>query len=171
MKFLLPILTFVYAMPSMAFDIKPGLWEVSTVVTYDGKQFDPQAELKKAMANMPPEYKKKMEAAMKNSGAMGNFTENGFKVCYTKDMLDNPKKVMDAAKKCKMNLKTQSSTKLTGTFDCPEDKTSGTFDWTVKNQNQYEGVMTGKTKDGKSSLIRQNAKFVSVDCGSVKPEL
>ncbi|WP_413612248.1 DUF3617 domain-containing protein [Bdellovibrio sp. HCB-110] len=175
MKILLVILTLSYAVPSLAFDIKPGLWEVQTVVTYDGKQFDPQAEIKKAMAAMSPEQRKQMEALMKKGAGggsgFGGLSENGFRICYTKAMLNDPKKVMESSKKCKMDLKSQTSTKLTGTFNCPDDKTSGTFDWTVKNQNLYEGLMTGKTKDGKTSLVRQNAKFVSADCGSVKPEL
>lgn len=175
MKMFTVLLVLSYAVPSFAFDIKPGLWQVQSTITINGKKFDPQAEMKKAMANLPPEHRKKMEDMLnksaKDAKVAGHMTADGFQVCYTKDMLNNPRKFMEQSKTCKMNLKTQTATKLTGTFDCPQEKTTGTFEWTVKDSGQYNGVMTGKTKDGKSSMVEQNAKFISADCGSVKPDI
>lgn len=172
MKMLLPLMIFLTPLASQAeFDIKPGLWEVSTVITVDGTTVDPQAEIRKVMAGLSPEQKKQMEQYMgKAAGAGLNLNENGLQTCYSKDMIKNPEKLTEN-KDCKTTITTQSPKKLTGTFNCPASKTSGTFDWTSKSNTNFAGVMTGKTGDGKSSVIRYEGKFLKADCGNVKPLL
>lgn len=170
MRYLLLTTAFLTAASSaQAFDIKPGLWEAKMTLTLDGKTFDPMAEMNKALAQLPPEQRKQMEDMMAKSGSQMPITKDGYRICYTADMLKNPSSVMDATKSCKTKITTQTAKKISGTFDCPKEDAKGTFDWTAKSDTQYEGVMTGKTSQGKDTVIRYEGTFVSADCGKVKP--
>nr|BFD59922.1 DUF3617 domain-containing protein [Bdellovibrio sp. CKG001] len=157
------------ASSAQAFDIKPGLWEAKMTLTLDGKVFDPMAEMNKALAQVPAEQRKQMEEMMAKSGSHMPITKDGYRICYTADMLNNPKSVMDATKSCTTKVTTQTAKKISGTFDCPKEDAKGTFEWTAKSDTQYEGVMTGKNSKGKDTVIRYEGKFVSTDCGKVKP--
>lgn len=152
------------------FDIKPGLWQVQMKMTLDGKAFEPMAEVKKALEKLSPEQRKQMEAMMAGNSQMP-IAKDGYRVCYTKEMLKNPGKVMEGTQSCTTKITTQTSKKIAGSFDCPKEDAKGTFEWNAKSDSAYEGLMTGKTSKGKDTVIRYSGKFISADCGKVKPVL
>jgi hypothetical protein len=86
------------------------------------------------------------------------------KICWSAQML-NSAEILTRIRTCKMSVNSQTTKKVSGTFDCP--KATGTFDWTATTYKEYLGLMTGKTKDGKSSVTRIEGKFLSADCGKV----
>ncbi|AHZ84847.1 hypothetical protein Bb109J_c2153 [Bdellovibrio bacteriovorus] len=171
MKFLILFTALCTASTTFAaFDIKPGLWEVKMQMTLDGKAFDPMAEMNKALEQLPPEQRKKMEAMLAGSDKIP-VTKNGYRICYTADMLKSPNKVMEGTKACTTKITTQTAKKLAGTFDCPKDDAKGDFEWNAKSSNEYEGLMNGKTSKGGNTQVRYQGKFISADCGKVKPVL
>ncbi|MNL12266.1 hypothetical protein D3C87_1331290 [compost metagenome] len=152
-----------------ALDIKPGLWTTKMTIEIAGQKLDPAAMMDSAFAMMSAEQKKKVEDMIAKSGhSMPKMDKDGAKTCMTAAMLKDPNKVTET-KECKTTITSQTSKKIVGTFKCTEPEASGTFEWNAKSQTEYTGVMNGKTADGKSAIIRADGKFVSADCGKVKP--
>lgn len=167
MKYFLFTLLFVSAFAHAAVNIKPGLWKINMIVNADGKEMNPAAQMQKAMANMPPERKKMMMEMMSKMNS-GMSPDGGMQVCYTKKSLEKPEALAQKQdKNCKTTIVTQTPTKVVTNFKC-ENGSSGDGTFTMKDSESYLGVMNLDNK-GKKSTIKYEGKFVSADCGSVKP--
>jgi len=158
--------TFAYS----ALNMKPGLWKVKMVMKSDGKEIDASSEMQKAMAKMPEAQKKKM---MEMMGKMksGIAQDGGMQVCYSKAVLDTPEnlsKQKDQNKKCDTKVVTQTPSKVVTNFKC-EDGTIGDGTWKVVSPSAYNGVMNITSPKGEKSQINYTAKFLTPDCGKVKP--
>lgn len=150
-------------------DIKPGLWTTKMTIEIAGQKLDPAAMMDSAFALMSADQKKQIQEMIAKSGhSMPKMDKDGAKSCMTAEMLKDPKKITET-QECKTVITSQTSKKLSGTFKCTEPEASGTFEWAAKSQTEYSGVMNGKTTDGKSAIIRADGKFLSADCGKVKP--
>ena len=150
-------------------DIKPGLWTTKMTIEIAGQKLDPAAMMDTAFAMMSAEQKKKIQDMIAQSGhSMPKMDKDGAKTCFTAEMLKDPNKVTET-QDCKTTITSQTSKKIVGTFKCTEPEATGTFEWNATSQTAYNGVMNGKTADGKSAIIRADGKFVSADCGKVKP--
>lgn len=152
-----------------AMNIKPGLWEISTQMTGAKGTQDPAAKMRAMMAKMPAEKRKQMEAMMGKSGVA--FSENGaMKVCYTSDMLKNNDvfKNREHKAKCTTKIIEQSAQQVRTDFSC-EDGAKGSGEWTMVSDSEYKSKMDFTTAKGQKSQINHSAKFVSSDCGNVKP--
>ncbi len=170
MKFLMLFL--LVSLSYAAIDINPGLWEVEMKISSGGKEIDPMAEVKKAMAKMSPEQKKQMEAMMKKMGKKVELGDSGgFKVCYTKEMLAKDENIAKQKnKKCKTSDLVRAENKIKMNFEC-EDGTKGTGIWTIIDKESYKGDMDMTSAQGKSGKVIFNGKFSKKDCGTVKPIL
>jgi hypothetical protein len=152
-----------------ALDIKPGLWTTKMTIEIAGQKIDPAMMMDTAFAIMSDEQKKKVQDMIAKSGhSMPKMDKDGAKTCWTADMLKDPNKVTET-EECKTTITSQTSKKVVGTFKCTEPEATGTFEWNAKSQTAYSAVMTGKTADGKSAIIRGEGKFLSADCGKLKP--
>ncbi|MBI2521243.1 MAG: DUF3617 domain-containing protein [Bdellovibrio sp.] len=154
-----------------ALGIKPGLWEMEmTMGGADGKQVDPMAEMRKAMAKMSPEQQKQMAAMMgKMGGRMGMTPGGAMRICYTKEMLENEANLnQQKDKKCTSTIKEKSAKKIVANFKC-EDGTSGNSIFTIQDTSNYSGDVDVTDKSGQKSKMSLKGKFVSNDCGDVKP--
>ncbi len=148
------------------FNVTPGLWEVKSTVEVDGKKYDPQAEIKKALANVPESQKKQMMEMMK-----GMSKENSMlasldmsKVCITDQMLkDGQLLKKDKDDECDFTLKNNTATRLQGTFNC-KDGTKGDVDWTVVNKTQYKGTINATDSKGKKAKVNYQSKFIKSKC-------
>lgn len=152
-----------------ALDIKPGLWTTKMTIELAGQKLDPAAMMDTAFAMMSAEQKKKVQDMIAKSGhSMPKMDKDGAKTCWTAEMLKDPNKVTET-NECKTTITSQTSKKIVGTFKCTEPEATGTFEWNATSQTAYTGVMNGKTTDGKSAIIRADGKFLSADCGKLKP--
>lgn len=138
-------------------------------MTINGKTFDPMAEINKALANVPPEQRKKMAEMMAGNNMMP-VSKDGYHLCYTAEMVKKPEVVMEGTKNCTTKITSQTSKKIAGTFDCAKDGAKGDFVWTSKSNTEYDGLMNGKTAQG-TTKIKYHGKFISANCGKVKPVL
>ena len=147
--------------------LNPGLWEVKVKIKNGDQEVDPQAEVKKAMANMPPEQRKQMEAVLAQHGAaMGG--DSGMKVCFTAEQLADGKFLGHRPHdNCESSITHQSSSQVAMSFKC-KDGTNGSGEWKLDGKTTYSGHMKMTKKDGKLTEITQVGKFVSADCGNVK---
>lgn len=176
------ILSLMFASPSFAaLSIKPGLWTIETKMKKDGKEYDPQAKMKEAMAKMSPEQKKQMEQMMaKMSAKMGHpsnpnaasafgMSEKGMQVCFSGKTLQN-EEFLNQHKQhdCTNNFTTKSSTRVVMEFKC-KNGSNGTAEWNVKDSTHYQGAVKMTNSKGDKSEINYLGTFTSADCGKVKP--
>ncbi len=173
MKKLIVVVLMMIAPTSFgALSMKPGLWTIETKMKRDGKEYDPQAQIKAAMAKMSPAQKKQMEAMMAKMGhdtsAIG-MSEKGMQVCFTGETLKNEEFLNPHQQRdCETSFPVKTSTRVVTEFKC-KGGSSGTAEWNVKDSTHYNGFVKMTDKNGVKSEINYLGTFVSADCGKVKP--
>lgn len=166
MKYALSLLLLA-SLSGHALMLKPGLWKTEMKITQDGKEFDPMSKLKEAMKDMPAERRKQMMRAMEQSGV--SVKKPGeTRLCYTKEMIENARFGVHEDKNCRTETSKKSKDKIVSKFSC-EDGSKGTMVMKIKNKKAYTGQMEMTDAQGKKSELKYEARFVSADCGSVKP--
>jgi hypothetical protein len=146
--------------------VKPGLWEVHVDRTIDGQKAPGMEERFK---NMPPERRQQMEEMMKARGI--DQSGNVMKVCHTKETLDRSR-FSNAMPDCKTTFGQSSGSVWKGHTTCArmhlesdtEIKFTGSKSYTSKTSSVSE--IGGRTR--KSEIVT-SGKWLSADCGDVKP--
>lgn len=160
-------------------NIKPGLWQLD--MTAPGKaNGNPMAgyiaQLKSQMASMPPEQRRQLEATLAELDARGTeFTSDGvrMKECITKENIANydflGKKGMDS---CTRKV-SPTAGGMNLSMNCTRPQMS--VEASVKSQSDkaytFESIATVQGPDGKPMTQKSSgsAKWLSSDCGKVKP--
>jgi len=153
------------------FDIKPGLWNISTTTQMSGAPPIPNLD------QMTPEQRARIEAALKNVG--GGSHAITMKKCITKEDIQKALAEASSSKDstCSPKLVSSSASKVVLHIDCTQEKreTKSSGDIIVERQDSEHFKATGtvkinsangRTMDVKSALT---GTFVSSDCGDVKP--
>lgn len=157
-------LTFITSLSAQAF-MKPGLWEIQT--QFGDKKTDPMAKMREALAKMPAEKRKQMEAMMQGMGVAAGA--KGIKICIDEaeakqgDFLHR-----DEKSKCQSKVVTKTATNLVTEFTC-ENGSKGRAEYEFPSENEFKGLTKVTNPKGKSTEIKHQAKFVAKDCGNVKP--
>jgi hypothetical protein len=156
-------------------DIKPGLWENTTVSQISGVSMPAMQLTPDQMAKLPPQARAQIEAMQK--GAPQTHTSRS---CYTKDQLSKPL-FETGDKACTYKLTNSSSSTQTIHVECLRGNTKTAGDITLDrvDPEHLKGDMLMKTTGDSSTngSIGQNMtikisftnKFISSDCGDVKP--
>ena len=170
----------IIATPATAQTMKPGLWEITNKMGGSGdtgaKMAAAQAEMQKQMAAMPPEQRKQMEKMMAQQGVnMAPGAAGGgmaVRVCITKEMAARNETPAQSQGDCKQEQLQKSGNTTKFKFTCTKPPSSGEGEVTMNNPESYtmKMKMTSPEK-GKPEQMSMDAqgKFVSSDCGSVKP--
>ena len=170
----------IIATPATAQTMKPGLWEITNKMGGSGdtgaKMAAAQAEMQKQMAAMPPEQRKQMEKMMAQQGVnMAPGAAGGgmaVRVCITKEMAARNETPAQSQGDCKQEQLQKSGNTTKFKFTCTKPPSSGEGEVTMNNPESYtmKMKMTSPEK-GKPEQMTMDAqgKFVSSDCGSVKP--
>ncbi len=178
-------------------DMQPGLWENTFSLTGDsGKELQAMQtdqmkkamkEMKKQLANMPPEQRKQMQAMMAQSGMKFNedsisfendkvqVSTDGSKVkqCVTKAEIDRGELPEDD-ENCKTTLTQISKNRFKSKHVCTgENPSHGESEIVFSSPKQYSGTGTmTQTVDGKTHTldIVMAGNWISDDCGEIKPD-
>jgi hypothetical protein len=146
--------------------LAPGLWEVHFERTVDGQK---APDLGERLKNMPPERRQQMEAALKARGM--DVSADGAKVCHTAATL-NVKNFVDRMKDCKTTFSQSSGPIWKAHTSCPsmhmESDTEVKFDGKKSYSSRTSSVSERDGKTRKSQIVT-NGKWLSADCGDVKP--
>lgn len=153
-----------------ALNMRPGLWEIVTKIQHNGKEIDPQAEIKKALEKMPENQRQQMEKMITDlSKGNYNLKKGIIQVCYTKEMLEDEENLAKHGdKKCQTTVKEKSSSHIVTTFKC-DDGESGEANFTIKTPTTYTGIVKINNLKGKDGEINYSGTFTSKNCGKVKP--
>lgn len=147
-------------------DMKPGLWQVETVMVVNGQEVNLGGLLGSAMKNMPEDIKEKA----KNVGGVA-LNEKGILLCMTADMIKKPETLAEQNKEkidCKVKISKQTKVKIEGTVDCPDKKTSAKLEYNYVNPTEYRGKIDVLV-EGKKMSSNYTGKFLKADCGEVQP--
>ena len=162
------------ALPVAAQTLKPGLWEMQHKVGGNARMDQAMAEMQKQAAAMSPEDRKQMEAAMAGHPMqMGASRDGGMamKICMTKEMVER-NDIPASRGDCKTTQKQRSGNTLKVAFTCTNPPSTGSSQITFNGAESYtsKGDITS-TVDGKPQTMTMEGrgKWLSADCGSVKP--
>lgn len=145
---------------SNSMKLKPGLWEIKMQIFHNGKEIDPLGELKKELEKMPEAQRKLILEQMTKGGSNQNVTN----VCYTKEMVDSPDKIVsEEDSDCDHKVKSQTAKKIVSEFKC-EDGSRGTTIWEMVNPTQTKVTTDAVDKKGKKTQMKYEAKFIKSKC-------
>jgi len=156
------------------FSLKPGLWEMKLVhQVMDGRDMSAriaaaQAEVQQAMASMPPEQRRQMEAMAGRQGAGG-----GYRICVSGEMAARGMPLMDSGGRCEQSKVNRTGNRTTFEFNCTSRGRSevGKGETTV-NGNLADTRVDMTLTDARGSHTMQNEmqfKFLGTDCKGIKP--
>jgi hypothetical protein len=163
------LVIFALTLPTLSFakmsNLKPGKWLMTMTMMKDGKEHDPLAEMRAAVAKMPPEQRKEVEASLR--GQLGNVTDKGTEICYSQKSFEQVA-MAKPAENCESKIIEDSATKFRSTFSC-KDGSKGDSNFNISGDNQIAGTINVTTASGDKTSVKNNMKFVSQDCGGLKP--
>ena len=155
------------ALPAGAQTMKPGLWEMSNKMS-GGQMDQAMAEMQKAMAEMSPEQRKQMQAAMAQRGVKmvpGAGGGMAVQMCLTKEMVERNDVPMD--KGCTTTRNERSGGRMKFAFTCGNPPSSGEGEASFTPET-YTSRMTMKTA-GDTMTMEGKGRWLKADCGDVKP--
>jgi hypothetical protein len=151
----------------------PGLWEhTMNVKSQDGQAERAMAEMQKQLAAMPPERRKQMEQAMATRNVTMDARGTTAKVCVTKEEAARafePKMPGDCVRKDVQ----RSGNTMKFKYECTKPRpSSGEGEMTFASDKAYSGktlVMTEVAGKPQQMTMEMSGKWLSSDCGDVKP--
>ena len=162
------------AAASGAQTIKPGLWEMSTrMAGGSGEMEKLMAESQKHLDAMPPDQRKKMAEMMAKQGINMGTPGSGMsvKLCMTKEMIER-NEVIRQEGNCKQTGGQRTGNTMTFAVACTQPPSTGEGQVTFISPEAYTSKMTiHTTRQGKPESMKMESagKFLSADCGSIKP--
>ena len=155
-------------------DVKIGLWETTATTQMAGLPNMAGAQIpKEALEKMPPEQRARVEAMMKNrvGGGMSPMTT---KVCLTRESLANAAAFNRQQNNCSTKVVSSSASRQQVHIECDQGGMKLAGDFTIervdaertKGQMVMKGAPQGQPFESKMSF---ESKWLSADCGSVKP--
>jgi hypothetical protein len=180
-QFIVILIAFAGAQAVAAgFGLKPGLWE-SRIIKHvtDGRDSTAQvtgamSQMEQNLSRLPPEQRARMEAMMKEHGALTTGTAGTTKLCISPEMAARDKPMVDPEGRCQPAKISQSGNHTTFEFNC---NTNGTV-MTGKGESTVTGDVIATRVDintrkanGETHVMHNEAemKFLGSDCGDVKP--
>ena len=165
------------AVGAQAQKVAPGLWETQTEMKVGNA--DMQAQMKRAqeqMAKMPPEQRKMMEEMMAKQGVQMGAGAGGkpsFRYCVSKEQAERGDVPQDADGRCKRDSMDKSGSTVRFKFSCTNPPSTGTGEITFSGDKAYsmKMVVEGSSAKGQPGTMEMNSnsKWVSADCGTLKP--
>ena len=162
----------VACLPLSAQTMKPGLWEIHNKVG-GGEMDAAMAELQKQMAQMSPQQRKQMEAAMAQSGvkmAPGAGGGMAMQMCFTKEMVESNEVPMQDG--CKVTRSQRSGNTHKFAFACSNPPSTGEGEVSYQGSGAYSSSMTERSSEGgsiKGTTMATSGTWLKADCGNVKP--
>jgi hypothetical protein len=153
--------------------LQPGLWEHTMLMKSGSGQMEgAMAKMQSQLASMPPEQRKMIESRMAQSGASMGAKPNTVQVCLSKERAergDTPQ----GDSRCKQEVLQRSGGTMKFRFTCAGNPpSSGEGEYTITGPNAYSGHSVINTVvDGRPERMEmtQSGKWLSADCGSLKP--
>lgn len=156
--------------------VKPGLWEVTQKMGGNPKADAAMAQMQQQMAAMSPEQRKMMQDMLAKQGmSMPGAAAGGgmnMRHCLTPEMAARIEPPPAADGKCRTQVTHRSASEMKMTFQCTEPPSSGDSTVRFQGDGAYTSITNVTTQvAGKPerTTIEGSARWVSANCGAVKP--
>lgn len=153
--------------------MRPGLWEVQSKMGGNPKMEEAMAKMQQQLASMPPEQRKKMQEMMGQSGVSLNPGGGmSVKTCISKEMVERGQMPHQNKGECTTTVSDKSATGMRMNFVCENPPSRGEGVYTFSGDSAYTMTMTFHSKAKaamEGSTMASSGKWVSADCGAVKP--
>jgi hypothetical protein len=166
----------VCATAASAQGIKPGLWEMQHKMGGSPQMDQAMAQMQKQMAAMSPAQRQQMEAMMGQHGVTmptpGAGGSMAMKVCITPEMAARSEMPSQHEGQCTSTVTSRSGNTLQMRFTCQNPPSSGEGTYTFSGDTAYTlKMVVNTTRQGKpeSMTLDGQGRWLSADCGSVKP--
>lgn len=164
--FILLVISFSSALSAQDMGLTPGMYQVTSKITVDGKNFDPSAEIKKAMAQLSQTMTPEMIAQMKKMKIeIPKIVDpNNLQICITaKDL--KYEEIIKSRKESSCNYKTikHTSQEMHMRFTC-EDGSDTTSITKVLNKKHYTTNNTTKNKNDQLTKMDSEGRWISSRC-------
>jgi hypothetical protein len=163
------------ALPAVAQNMKPGLWELSNKVSSsDGQMQSAMAEMQKQLAGMSPEQRQAMQQMMERNGMQMNVGAGGAltsRMCMTKEMIQRKEFPVQEGE-CKQKMTPMGANKLKVAFSCTKPPASGEGEMSFDSDTSYRAKMHIKGTDGGQQQVVDmdvTGKWLGADCGKLRP--
>lgn len=127
-------------------------------------------QMQDQLAGMPAGQRKQMEAMMSQSGMSAGPGQVTVKVCITPEQAARDE-MPQSDSKCKQTRNERSGDTLRFAFTC-ENGSTGEGEYTFASPREHSGKLTiNSVHKGKTvrSEMTQSGRWLSADCGAVKP--
>ncbi len=165
-------LAFAVAAPPPVPPTKVGLWEVRMAVL-DANGHEVAAPEQAALAKMSPEARARMAEAMKARGVSLPDANGATKVCLTKALFDSGSwQQLASDTGCTTSYSTQSAATWKWHSSCTTLKSESDGETVFSSAEHYKTKVTTTTSvtgTAKTSTRILEGKWISADCGDVKP--
>lgn len=151
-------------------DMEPGLWEHKMTVN-DSELQKAMEEARKQLANMPAAQRKMMEDMLAAQGIGIGADGTTVKVCMTKEMIERgqlPKQNQN----CNQEIVEAGKNRYNVVFSCDDQSWSGISKMHFLSKKEYTGetrVIQQQNGKKEEQSITQTGKWLSADCGNIKP--
>ena len=154
--------------------VKPGLWEEQVTVKSDNAQANAaMAQMKEKMASMPPEQRAMMEKAMASHGMGMGGAPSSIRVCITKEQIARGFTPDRDGRCSRANVSTSGNvTKFDFACASEHSNVTGHGTMTTMGDTAFAVSTVADTTHQNTAMQVQSdisGKFVSSDCGDVKP--
>jgi hypothetical protein len=156
--------------------LAPGLWENTSTMKMqaaDGRSADAMAGMQQKLASMPPEQRKMVEEMMAKQGVGMGAKPNTVRVCISPEQASRSDMPPDDGR-CKREALERTGNTMRVRFTCdgpPAATGEGTY--TLLSDKSYTSAMKVTTSGGKhgggTMEMTGSARWVSADCGTLKP--
>jgi hypothetical protein len=151
---------------------KVGLWEIR-MVALDAAGHEVTTPEQAALAKMSPEVRARMAEGMKARGVSLPDANGATKVCLTKELYDSGSwQQLASDTGCTTTFSTQTSTTWKWHSSCTKLKSESDGETVFSSAERYKTKVTTTTAvtgTPKTSTRILEGKWISADCGDVKP--
>ena len=154
--------------------VRPGLWEEAITVKTDNAQANAAMEqMKDKLASMPPEQRAAIEKMMAGHGMGMGGAPSSIRVCITKEQAERDF-TPDSSGRCQRNSVVRSGNVVKFDFTCTSARTDihGHGVLTLMGDTAFAVSSSADVVSNNTMTHTQTdlaGKFVSSDCGNVKP--
>ena len=153
--------------------LQPGLWEHTMQMKSGSGQMEGAiAQMQARLAAMPPDKRKQIEAMMAQQGAALGGTPGTVRVCLSKEAAERGESPQSDGR-CKQEALQRNGNTVRFRFTCAGDPpSSGEGEYTLAGPTAYNGRMVvNTTRRGQPERMEmtQSGKWLSADCGGLKP--
>lgn len=162
------------ALPAVAQDIKPGLWELSSQFTSpDAKMQAAMSSMQQRLGNLPPEQRAQLEQSLRQNGVQLDISGGGklrTKMCMTKEMAARKEFPVQQGD-CTQQYTPQAGGKGLVSFSCTKPRLSGTGDITMIDDSNYRANLRVTSADQSNQVVDTSVTghWLGADCGGLKP--